>query len=106
MVPPVYPMLAAIGAKLIGPHGGLQVDKQNVGKVTAFVDSAYCFIYSMEHVNSIGARSFCNRQLRGQRVLCNIPLWPQGAVECDGIQSMTLIRSARDKVIYTGVHSL
>ena len=32
-------LLAAIGAKLIGPHGGLQVDKPKVGKVTGSVDS-------------------------------------------------------------------
>ena len=31
-------LLAAIGAKLIGPHGGLQVDKPKVGKVTGSVD--------------------------------------------------------------------
>ena len=34
-------LLAAIGAKLIGPHGGLQVDKQKVGKVTGSVDFPY-----------------------------------------------------------------
>ena len=32
-------LLAAIGAKLIGPHGGLQVDKPKVGKVTGSVDA-------------------------------------------------------------------
>ena len=32
-------LLAAIGAKLIGPHGGLQVDKLKVGKVTDSVDA-------------------------------------------------------------------
>ena len=38
-------LLAAIGAKLIGPHGVLQVDKPKVGKVTGSVDStnsSYC----------------------------------------------------------------
>ena len=38
-----YPMsillLAALGAKLIGHHGGLQVDKQKVCQVTVSVDS-------------------------------------------------------------------
>ena len=34
-------LLAAIGAKLIGPQGGLQVDKPNVGKVTGSVDAHY-----------------------------------------------------------------
>ena len=34
-------LLAAIGAKLIGPHGVLQVDKQTVGKVTGSVDLTY-----------------------------------------------------------------
>ena len=40
MVPPVYPtiLLAAIGAKLIGLHGGIQVDKEAVTKVTRSVD--------------------------------------------------------------------
>ena len=32
-------LLAAIGAKLIGPHGGLQVDKQKVCQVTGSVES-------------------------------------------------------------------
>ena len=32
-------LLAAIGAELIGPHSGLQVDKQKVGKVTDSVDA-------------------------------------------------------------------
>ena len=32
-------MLAAIGAKLIDPHGGFQVDKSKVGKVTGSVDT-------------------------------------------------------------------
>ena len=36
-------MNVAIGAKLIGPHGGLQVDKQTVGKVTGSADSSYCW---------------------------------------------------------------
>ena len=35
-------LLAAIGAKLIGPHGGLQVDEPKVGKVTGSVDTPYC----------------------------------------------------------------
>ena len=34
-------LLAAIGAKLIGPNGGLQVDKQNVSQVTVFVEWPY-----------------------------------------------------------------
>ena len=33
-------LLAAIGPKLIGPHGGLQVDKQKVCQVTGSVDSS------------------------------------------------------------------
>ena len=33
-------LFAAIGAKLIGPHGGLKVDKPKVGKVTDSVDSS------------------------------------------------------------------
>ena len=32
-------LIAANGAKLIGPHGGLQVDKPKVGKVTGSVDA-------------------------------------------------------------------
>ena len=36
---PCLSYMAAIGAKLIGPHGGLQVDKPKVGKVTGSVDS-------------------------------------------------------------------
>ena len=32
-------LLAAIGAKLIGPHGSLQVDKQKVSQVTGYVES-------------------------------------------------------------------
>ena len=32
-------LLAAIGAKLIGPHGRLQFDKSKVGKVTGSVDA-------------------------------------------------------------------
>ena len=32
-------LFAAIRAKLIGPHGDLQVDKQKFGKVTGSVDS-------------------------------------------------------------------
>ena len=35
-------LLATIGAKLIGPHIGLQVVKPNVGKVTGSVDSPMC----------------------------------------------------------------
>ena len=31
-------LLAAIGAKLISPHGGIQVDKQKVCEVTGSVD--------------------------------------------------------------------
>ena len=31
-------LLAAIGAKLIGPHGGLKVDKEAVTEVTRSVD--------------------------------------------------------------------
>ena len=31
-------LLAAIGAKLIGPHGGLQVDKYGVTVVTGSVE--------------------------------------------------------------------
>ena len=39
-------LLAAIGVKLIGPHGGLQVDKSKVGKVTGSVDAPnYMFYY-------------------------------------------------------------
>ena len=34
-------LLAAIGAKLIGPHGGLQVDKEAVTEVTLSVDLPY-----------------------------------------------------------------
>ena len=34
MVPLSIPLLAAIGAKLIGPYGGLQVDKKKVCDVT------------------------------------------------------------------------
>ena len=34
-------LLAAIGVKLIGPHGGLQVDKQKASQVTGSVDSPY-----------------------------------------------------------------
>ena len=34
-------LLAAIGANLIGPHGGLQVDKQKVCQVTGSVESPY-----------------------------------------------------------------
>ena len=37
-VPDLSWLLAAIGAKLIGPHGGLQVDKQKVCQVTGSVD--------------------------------------------------------------------
>ena len=37
-------LLAAIEAKLIGPHGGLQVDKEKVGKVTDSVDSPLCCV--------------------------------------------------------------
>ena len=37
-------LLTAIGAKLIGPHGGLQVDKSKVGKVTGSVDAPrFCY---------------------------------------------------------------
>ena len=32
-------LLAAIGAKFIGPHGDLQVDKQKVYQVTGSVDT-------------------------------------------------------------------
>ena len=32
-------LLDAIGAKLIGPHGGLQVGKPKVGKVTGSMDA-------------------------------------------------------------------
>ena len=40
-------LLATIGVKLIAPHGGLQVDKPKVGKVTGSVDSpSYCCFYS------------------------------------------------------------
>ena len=37
-------LLAAIGAKLIGPHGGLQVDKQKVCQVTGSVESPIYFL--------------------------------------------------------------
>ena len=39
MEPPVYPT-----ARYEGPHGGLQLDKQKVGKVTDSVDSNLLFI--------------------------------------------------------------
>ena len=41
-------LLAAIGAKLIGPHGGLQVDKQKVCQVTGSVESPSCVLF--QHV--------------------------------------------------------
>ena len=37
-------LLAAIGAKLIGPHGGLQVDKEAVTEVTRSVDWPSCLL--------------------------------------------------------------
>ena len=37
-------LLAAIGAKLIGLHGGFQVDKPKVGKVTGSVDAPHLII--------------------------------------------------------------
>ena len=54
MVPPVVSILlfAAIGAKLIGSHGGLQVDKQKVCQVTGSVDSP-------------------SKVIRGGAVICN-----------------------------------
>ena len=38
-------LLVAIRAKLIGPHGGIQVDKQKVCQVTGSVDSPLYHIW-------------------------------------------------------------
>ena len=47
-------LLAEIGAKLISPHGGLQVEKPKVGKIiTGFVDApllCYESNFTMVHV--------------------------------------------------------
>ena len=43
-------LLAAIGAKLIGPHGGLQVDEPKVGKVTGYVDAPNSAFISIENM--------------------------------------------------------
>ena len=42
-------LLAAIGSKLIGPHDGLQVDKQKVCQVTGSVESPTCRLLSVNH---------------------------------------------------------
>ena len=41
MVHPFYPTARRIGAKLMGPRGGLQVDKEAVTEVTLSVDLPY-----------------------------------------------------------------
>ena len=40
-------LLAAIGAKLIGPNGGLHVDKQKCCQETGSVESAYCVVLNI-----------------------------------------------------------
>ena len=40
-------LLGAIGAKLIGPHGGLQVDKQAIERESRYVEWLTLKIYSL-----------------------------------------------------------